>query len=63
MEINTMDEQLYNLKQVTERISLSRSYLYQMLADDKFPKPKKFGSVNRWFKSDLDQWLNDQKKH
>jgi excisionase family DNA binding protein len=63
MENITMDEQLYTLKQVTERIALSRSYLYQMLAEDKFPKPKKFGSANRWFKSDLDQWLADQKLH
>jgi excisionase family DNA binding protein len=63
MENITMDEQLYTLKQVTERIALSRSYLYQMLSEDKFPKPKKFGSANRWFKSDLDQWLADQKLH
>ena len=56
-----MDEKLLTQKQVSEIISFQRSYIYEMISKGRFPKPKKFGRSVRWFKSDIDRWLKEQK--
>ena len=72
-----MSESLLTQKKVCEIISLSnklkqdsldkqnitRSYLYEMLNEGSFPKPKKFGRTSRWLKSDIEQWLKKQKEN
>tara|TARA_B110000858_G_C17348182_1_gene269735 strand:+ start:190 stop:477 length:288 start_codon:yes stop_codon:yes gene_type:complete len=57
-----MDEKLLNQKQVSEIVSFSRSYIYTLMSENKFPRPIKFGRHNRWFKSDIDKWLKEQKE-
>jgi|ETNmetMinimDraft_13_1059891.scaffolds.fasta_scaffold71505_1 excisionase family DNA binding protein len=57
-----MSEQLLSQKQVSEMVSFSRSYIYEMIAKGRFPKPKKFGRTSRWFKSDIEQWLQEKKE-
>jgi predicted DNA-binding transcriptional regulator AlpA len=42
MEINTMDESLLTIKKVSDKISFSKSYIYAMIKDEDFPKPKKW---------------------
>jgi predicted DNA-binding transcriptional regulator AlpA len=56
-----MEKQLYNLKQLTEILSFSRSTIYGMMKAGDFPRPQKFGSMNRWFKSDIEAWLKSHK--
>jgi len=72
-----MSESLLTQKKVCEIISFSnklkqdsldkqnitRSYLYEMLNEGSFPKPKKFGRTSRWLKSDIEQWLKKQKEN
>ena len=72
-----MSESLLTQKKVCEIISFSnklkqeslnkqnitRSYLYAMLNEGTFPKPKKFGRTSRWLKSDIEQWLKKQKEN
>ena len=72
-----MSEPLLTQKKVCEIISFSnklkqdsldkqnitRSYLYEMLNEGSFPKPKKFGRTSRWLKSDIEQWLKKQKEN
>ena len=72
-----MSESLLTLKKVCEIISFSnklkqdsldkqnitRSYLYEMLNEGSFPKPKKFGRTSRWLKSDIEKWLKEQKEN
>ena len=51
------------LKQDTlDKQNITRSYLYKMLNEGSFPKPKKFGRTSRWIKSDIEQWLKEQKE-
>ena len=57
-----MSEQLLSQKQVSEMVSFSRSYIYEMIAKGRFPKPKKFGRTSRWLKSDIEQWLQEKKE-
>ena len=51
------------LKQDTlDKQNITRSYLYKMLNEGSFPKPKKLGRTSRWIKSDIEQWLKEQKE-
>jgi len=72
-----MSESLLTQKKVCEIISFSnklkqdgldkqnitRAYLYEMLNEGSFPRPKKFGRTSRWFKSDIEKWLKEQKEN
>ena len=72
-----MSESLLTQKKICEIISFSnklkqdsldkqnitRSYLYEMLNEGSFPKPKKFGRTSRWLKSDIEKWLKEQKEN
>ncbi len=72
-----MSESLLTQKKVCEIISFSnklkqdsldkqnitRAYLYEMLNEGSFPMPKKFGRTSRWFKSDIEKWLKEQKEN
>ena len=33
-----------------------------MIKDGRFPPPKKYERSNRWFKSDIEQWLKKEKE-
>ena len=46
-----------------DKQSITRSYLYEMLNEGSFPKPKKFGRTSRWLKSDIEKWLKEQKEN
>ena len=72
-----MSESLLTQKKVCEIISFSnklkqdsldkqnitRAYLYEMLNEGGFPRPKKFGRTSRWLKSDTEKWLKEQKEN
>ena len=48
---------LLRRKQVEEASGLSRSSIYQMMAEGRFPKPLKVGRrAVRWCEEDLEQW-------
>ena len=48
---------LLRRKQVEEASGLSRSSIYQMMAEGRFPKPLKVGRrAVRWNEDDLKQW-------
>ncbi|ENM3902030.1 AlpA family transcriptional regulator [Vibrio cholerae] len=58
------------LKEVIELTGLSKSSIYRMASDDKFPKPLNLGARSvGWIESEVTQWLaeklgarNQQKK-
>ncbi|EGQ8014062.1 TPA: AlpA family transcriptional regulator [Vibrio cholerae] len=58
------------LKEVIELTGLSKSSIYRMASDDKFPKPLSLGARSvGWIESEVTQWLaeklgarNQQKK-
>lgn len=56
-----MKESLLDQQQVSEIVTFKRSRLYQMINEGLFPKPSKFGRHNRWFKSDIEEWLEQKK--
>ena len=50
---------LLRLPEVLERTKLSRSKLYELLVQEKFPRPGKIGDrINAWRDSDIEEWIN-----
>lgn len=48
-------------KQVEARTGLSRSTIYQYMADGQFPKPVRLGSrAVGWIESEISAWLDAQ---
>lgn len=56
-----MPEKLQNLKRlpdVLKRVGYSRSTIYQLIAEGKFPKPISLGErAVAWLESDIDAWI------
>ncbi|MEA1988515.1 MAG: AlpA family phage regulatory protein [Pseudomonadota bacterium] len=57
---------LLNIRQLTERLSLSKSAIYRRLDskdklhDPSFPKPIKMGeTTSRWIESEVDDWIEN----
>ena len=55
-------DKLLTEKQVTEIVGFKRTKLYQLIKKGHFPSPKKYGRDNRWFESDIDEWLKKEKE-
>lgn len=53
-----MSDSLLRLDQVRARTGLSRSGIYQKIADGKFPKPVAIGSrAVAWVESEVSGWI------
>jgi prophage regulatory protein len=51
-------ERLLRLVEVRTRIPYSRSTIYQLIAQSKFPKPISLGGrAVAWLESDIDEWI------
>lgn len=49
---------LLPISEVMYRTSLSRSLLYSLVQQGKFPPPVKIGATSRWPSSQIDAWLH-----
>ena len=53
--------QFLRLAQVRERVGLSRSSIYQAVAEGTFPRPVPIGSrAVGWVAQEVDQWIEAQ---
>jgi len=51
---------LWSLRTLTSSLQISRSQIYQLIQEEKFPKPLKLGRSSRWLKSDIHNWIELQ---
>lgn len=51
---------LIDMKFITQYTGLTDKWFYKLIQEGKFPKPIKLGRSSRWFKSEVEQWLNQQ---
>ncbi len=57
-----MSERIYRLPEVKAKTGLSRSTLYAMIADDRFPKPIKLGErAVGWSEAEVAKWIEARK--
>lgn len=52
--------QLLSLKNVCNKISFSRAYVYKEISAGNFPAPIKFGKSSRWSVDAIDEWINNR---
>lgn len=55
-----LDEPLVDMKFITKLTGLTDKWFYKLIQDGQFPKPIKFGSSSRWFRSEVDAWLQER---
>jgi prophage regulatory protein len=50
------------LDAVLARCGISRSTLYRLVAEGRFPSPRKIGGtrISVWLSTDIDQWIGSQ---
>ena len=52
--------QIFRRKDLEERLKLSRSSIYAMMAAGEFPKPIRLGRrAVGWLSGDIEKWLQD----
>lgn len=57
----TTHEVLLRRKQVEDRTGLTRSTIYALMADNKFPRPVPLvGRTVAWTQSSIDQWISER---
>ncbi|EMO4164683.1 AlpA family transcriptional regulator [Morganella morganii] len=55
-----LDEPLVDMKFITKFTGLTDKWFYKLIQNGQFPKPIKFGSSSRWFRSEVDAWLQER---
>lgn len=45
------------IKDVTEKVGLSKAKIYMMIKNDEFPEQVKDGYSSFWFEHEIDEWL------
>lgn len=51
---------LLTVKELVAMTSLSKSWIYQKVAEGFFPQPIRIGRNTRWKSSDIQNWINSQ---
>lgn len=47
-----------SIKEVLQRVPLSKPTIYRKIGQNEFPKPVPFGKrVSRWIESEIDDWI------
>lgn len=60
MKISLLDDQLVDIKFITQLTGLTDKWFYKLIKEGEFPKPIKLGRSSRWFKSEVEQWLENK---
>lgn len=55
--IPLLDDQCVDMKFITRLTGLTDKWFYKLIQDGEFPKPIKLGRSSRWFKSEVEDWL------
>lgn len=54
-------QKIVRLPEVIERTSLSRSTIYEMMAEGRFPRPVKLNRrSNGWIEAEINAWLDSR---
>ena len=56
-----MNTRILRMREVIQRIGLSRSTIYKLMENDEFPRPMKLGSqAIGWRDTDIDAWIENR---
>jgi len=52
-------KQAYRISELVQLIGVSRSTIYRLIKENKFPRPLKIGKISLWAKEDIERWLKE----
>lgn len=55
-----LDEPLVDMKFITKFTGLTDKWFYKLIQEGRFPKPIKLGRSSRWFRSEVNAWLQER---
>jgi prophage regulatory protein len=56
------NDRLLKLSAVAEKVSLTRAYLYELMADGRFPKPVRIGAAVRYSEIEVNEWIAERRR-
>jgi predicted DNA-binding transcriptional regulator AlpA len=58
--VGLLSDQMVDMKFITAFTGLTDKWFYRLIKEKKFPKPIKLGRASRWFKSEVEKWLEER---
>ncbi|PZR90327.1 MAG: transcriptional regulator [Stutzerimonas stutzeri] len=55
-----MTRRYLRLKDLLERVPLSRPTIYRLVKKRDFPQPVKLGAASVWIESEIEQWVSNK---
>ncbi|EJJ0532909.1 AlpA family phage regulatory protein [Salmonella enterica subsp. enterica serovar Carswell] len=52
-----VNDELVDMKFITEYSKLTDKWFYKLIKDGEFPKPIKLGRSSRWLRSEVETWF------
>lgn len=54
------EDPLIDMAFITTCTGMSDKWFYQLISEGKFPKPIKLGRSSRWYRSDVEFWMQQR---
>ncbi len=54
------DDPLIDMSFITSFTGMTDKWFYQLISDGHFPKPIKLGRSSRWYRSEVEQWMQQR---
>lgn len=58
--MNLLNDTLLNLAGVKASCGFSSSWIYQAIAENRFPRPIKIGQASRWSSKEVQSWIDNR---
>ena len=53
------DDPLIDMNYITSFTGMTDKWFYKLISEGHFPKPIKLGRSSRWYKSEVEQWMQN----
>ena len=57
-----IEDRYITIKEIVERLGISKASIYSCSKDGRFPKQKKLGSSSRWSLQEIEDWVKTRPK-
>ncbi|WP_323093963.1 helix-turn-helix transcriptional regulator [Klebsiella quasipneumoniae] len=58
--ILSAEDPLIDMTFITTYTGMTNKWFYKLIQDGEFPKPIKLGRSSRWFKSEVESWMQQR---
>lgn len=60
--MSATETRFLRIKDVLDRVPVSRPTIYRLIKKREFPEPLSIGSSSLWVEAEIEQWMNDKIK-